>query len=37
MATLGGTPYPGIDALDVLQYLTAERRMDKPDGCDDTL
>lgn len=37
MVTLGAAPYPSIDALDVLAYLLSEKRMERPDGCDDAL
>lgn len=31
--TLGGSPYPGIQPDDMLEYLDAGGRMDQPDNC----
>ena len=35
--TLGGNPYPGIDATNIYDYLKEGNRMSKPMYCDDEM
>lgn len=37
LVTLGSAPYPTLDPMDILKFLSADKRMEKPDGCDDKL
>lgn len=31
--TLGGSPYPGIQPDDMMEYLESGGRMERPDNC----
>ncbi|XP_052058622.1 uncharacterized protein LOC127698929 [Mytilus californianus] len=37
IVTLGGTPYPNIDPIDLLEFLKNGRRIERPENCSEEL